>query len=220
MVNYWVTMRQLTGKKYWLTGIMVALLVFGLSARVLDLPVNARPVKGEQPAASTTPPAPSGPRSRPLRAQDAWQIVYQKLPTLPLENQYVNRETGKIDPNNTLVSRLMRYHLYVKGRPSNYRFDWKLTLADYLGVNEPIEPLTYPGADALKQNPVEKDITIINQLDRSQRDELVQTLVNIFTPPTTQPNRPTRATPAPSPTPTPSARLTQPESGGARLLLP
>jgi hypothetical protein len=220
MVKYWVMMRQLLKIKNWLTGIVVAVLVVGFAAGMPDRSVNAQPANGGQSVAPTAPPATSAPRPRPLRAQDAWQLVYQKLPTLPLENQYVNRETGKIDPNNTLVSRLMRYHLYVKGRPANYRFDWKLTLADYLGVNEPIEPLTYPGADALKQNPVEKDITIINQLDRTQRDELVQTLVNIFTPSATQPNRPTPATLAPSPTPTPSPRPTQPESGGARLLLP
>jgi hypothetical protein len=219
MVNCWVIMRQLPRIKHWLTGIMVALLIVGFAVGMPDRPVKAQSANGQQ-SAPTAPPATPSPRPRPLRPQEVWQLVYQKLPTLPLENQYVNRETGKIDSNNTLVSRLMRYHLYVKGRPANYRFDWKLTLADYLGVNEPIEPLTYPGADALKQNPVEQDIAIIHQLDRTQRDELVQTLVNIFTPSATQPNRPTPATPAPSPPPAPSARPTQPASGGARLLLP
>lgn len=57
------------------------------------------------------------------RPRDVWQQVYQQLPDLPLENKYVNKETGKVDSENTLVSRLVRYHVYVKGRPPNYRLD-------------------------------------------------------------------------------------------------
>lgn len=143
-----------------------------------------------------------------VRIQDAWQQIYQKLPNLPLENQYVNRETGKADPNNTLVSRLIRYHYYIKGRPVNYRLDWKMTLADYLGINEPIEPTTYPGADNLRNNPFERDRTTIAKLDRQQRDALVQALVDIFNP-SMRTSAPASAKPVPT---------LRPRSGGAELL--
>jgi hypothetical protein len=170
---------------------------------------TATPSPAAIPPAITTPPA--TPR-RATRPQDVWKVVYEKLPALPLENQYVNRETGKVDPNNTLVSRLMRYHIYVKGRPAMYRLDWKLTLADYLSLNEPIEATTYPGADSLKQNPLEKDVAAMAKLDRTQRNALVQVLVDIFDP-GAQPVTPT-------PQPQPTTRPNSPEPGGARLLLP
>jgi hypothetical protein len=169
------------------------------------------------PAPKSAVPTEPTPQRRSLRPQDVWQAIYQQLPNLPLENQYVNRDTGKVVPDNTLVSRLMRYHLYTKGRPAAYRLDWKLTLADYLGANEPIEPLTYPGADALKQNPLEADVVAIKKLDRTQRNALVQVLVDIFDPNAKRP--PTPAV-APSPAPNAPTRPTPPESGGARLLLP
>ncbi|TAF39726.1 MAG: hypothetical protein EAZ69_00400 [Oscillatoriales cyanobacterium] len=104
-----------------------------------------------------------------LRAQDAWKFVYEKLPDLPIENNYISKETGKVDPNNTLVGRLIRYHVFVKGRPPNYRFDWKLSLADYLGATP----------DYL--NPMERDRAAIQSLNRKQRDALVQALVDVFT---------------------------------------
>lgn len=114
------------------------------------------------------------------RPEDMWQLVYQQLPDLPQENQYISKETGKVDPNNTLVSRLIRYHTYVKGRPPNYRLDWKLTLADYLGANELMEETRYPGYDTLRQNPVDGDRAVIGRLNRKQRDALVQTIVDVF----------------------------------------
>ena len=168
-------------------------------------------------AQSATPKAPAAspaPLRRPTRPQDVWRLVYQQLPNLPLENQYVNRATGKAAPDNTLVSRLMRYHIYTKGRPPVYRLDWKLTLADYLSLNEPIEATTYPGAETLKQNPLEGDTAVIKQLDRVQRNALVQVLVDIF-----DPTVKSATTPIVSPVPQPN-RPTPPESGGARLLLP
>jgi hypothetical protein len=107
-----------------------------LIAIVLSLPAIA-----QQPPAADT--------------RDAWKPVYKQLPNLPLENKYVSRESGKVSPDNTLVSRLIEYHIYVKGRAPNYRLDWKLTLADYLGANELIQDTTYPGAKTLRQNPIE-----------------------------------------------------------------
>ncbi len=121
-----------------------------------------------------------------LRVQEAWQQVYKDIPDLPLENQYINRVTGKIDPNNTLVGRLIRYHYFIKGRPVSFRLDWKYTLADFLGINEPMQADAYPGSDNLRKNPFESDRAIIQKLNRRQRNALVQSLVNVFTRRSTQ----------------------------------
>lgn len=111
---------------------------------------------------------------------DVWQKVYEQLPDLPRENKYISKDTGKIAENNTLGSRLIRYHIYVKERAPNYRLDWKLTLADYLGANEIMYDTSYPGNDSLRQNPLEGDRAAIKSLNRRQRDALVQVLVNVF----------------------------------------
>jgi hypothetical protein len=111
---------------------------------------------------------------------EVWQQVYQQLPDLPKENQYISQETGKVAENNTLMSRLIRYHVYVKERSPGYRLDWKLTLADYLNANETMYDITYPGNDTLNKNPIEGDRAAISKLTRSQRNSLVQVLTNIF----------------------------------------
>ncbi|MBD1885408.1 hypothetical protein [Microcoleus vaginatus] len=117
-----------------------------------------------------------------VRVQDAWKLVYEKLPDLPIENNYISQETGKVDPTNTLVGRLIRYHVFVKGRPPNYRFDWKLSLADYLGATpDYLVESVYPGKDVLRSNPMEQDRAAIQSLNRTQRDALVQALVDVFT---------------------------------------
>lgn len=162
-----------------------------------------------------------------------WQQVYDQLPELPLENQYVNRETREVVPENTLISRLIRYHIYVQGRPPIYRLDWKLTLADYLGINEFIEPLTYPSSDTLTSNPMEGDIAAIKSLNLAQREALVQTIVDIFnrayrnSAPTTNseemPTSPPASAPgstSPGSTDNPSPTLREPQPGDAELLLP
>lgn len=157
------------------------------------------------------------------RPRDIGQQVYQQLPALPLENKYVSKETGQVDADNTLVSRLIRYHVYVKGRPTNYRLDWKLTLADYFGANELIQEKVYPGYDTLRQNPIEGDRAAITRLNRQQRNALVETLVSIF-----NPNYPASAAPdsktppQESTTPSREARptLPQPRPGDAQLLMP
>ena len=115
-----------------------------------------------------------------LRSQDVWQQVYKLDPELPLENQYVSKETGKVSETNTLVSRFVRYHSFTKGRPPLYRLDWKLTLADYLGANDRISVSVYPGADTLRPNPMAGDVAAIQKLTRAQRETLVDTLVTIF----------------------------------------
>lgn len=142
---------------------------------------------------------------------EVWQLVYQRLPDFPKENQYINKETGKVAENNTLATRLIRYHVYVKERAPNYRLDWKLTLADYLDANEIMYENTYPGNDTLRQNPLDGDRAAIARLSRSQRNALVQVLTNIF-----NPNTPTQPTPRPNPKP--NTTQTQPQRGGAELL--
>ncbi|WP_353933078.1 hypothetical protein WJM97_01255 [Okeanomitos corallinicola TIOX110] len=117
-----------------------------------------------------------------ISPSDVWQIVYQQLPDLPKENQYISKDTGKVGENNTLASRLIRYHIYTKGRSPIYRLDWKLTLADYLEANEVIYEASYPGNDFLRQNPLPGDRQAIAKLTRKQRNDLVQVLVNIYNP--------------------------------------
>lgn len=149
---------------------------------------------------------------------DVWQQVYKQLPDLPRENKYISKETGKVAENNTLASRLIRYHFYVKGRPPNYRLDWKLTLADYLGANEIMYDSSYPGNDILKKNPIDGDRAAIGHLNRRQRDALVEALVNAFH---------SRSQQTPASTPNPSSSQSQettptlpqiPKPGDARKL--
>lgn len=158
---------------------------------------------------------------------NVWQQVYEQLPDLPLENQYISRETGDIVSDNTLVDRFIRYHIYVQGRPPIYRLDWKQTLADYLGVNEFIEATTYPSGDTLTTNPMEGDIAAINSLNRAQRAALVETIVNIFnaaySTPATAPQSPDLGSPSPQPSstsPAPPPVLREPQPGDAELLSP
>ncbi|PAX60610.1 hypothetical protein [Brunnivagina elsteri] len=125
--------------------------------------------------------------TQPVMAQritvgDVWRQVYQQLPDFPKENNYTSREGGKVAENNTLVGRIIQYHVYIKGRAPNYRLDWKITLADYLDANEVIYDTNYPGHELLKKNPLDGDKAAIAKLSRSQRNELVQTLVNVFSP--------------------------------------
>jgi hypothetical protein len=160
-----------------------------------------------------------------FRPQDAWRQAYERLPNLPRENQYVSQETGEVASEDTLVSRLIRYHLYVKSRPPNYRLDWKLTMADYLGAHEYLEESTYPSASTLQQNPMEGDRTVIQNMSRAERDDLINVLVSIFNPTINQTSAPAPAPAAPtaSPPPTTPNRSTAPrlpQPGDAQLLLP
>jgi hypothetical protein len=93
--------------------------------------------------------------------------------------------------------------------------DWKLTLADYLGANEIMYDASYPGNDTLRQNPIEGDRKAITRLTRSQRNALVQVLVNIFNP-TSQNTQ----SPSPNTAPSPNTSTTpqSPQRGGAELL--
>lgn len=107
--------------------------------------------------------------------------VYEQLPDFPLENQYISSESGEAAIENTLVSRIIRYHLYTQERPTNFRLDWKLTMADYLGAFERITPDQYPDY-GLRENPMAGDIAVVQSLTPAMRDRLVNTLYETFTP--------------------------------------
>jgi hypothetical protein len=174
---------------------------------------------GTQPACAQAAPT----NDQMVRPDDVGRLVYKQLPNLPLENQYVSQETGKVASDSTLVSRLIRYHIYVKGRPAIYRLDWKLTLADYLGANEIMGESQYPGADTLRKNPIDGDRAAIGRLNLAQRDALVQVLVNVFNPNyQATPAAPASAAPPPKakPRPTASPVPTEPKPGDAHLLMP
>ncbi|MGQ9871966.1 hypothetical protein [Leptodesmis sp.] len=115
-----------------------------------------------------------------IRSDDAWKKVYEQLPDFPKENQYLNKETKKVAEDDTLVGRLIRYHLYVKGRIPFYRLDWKLTLADYLEIYGRMDENNYPSGNKLNKNPLAGDIAAIQKLNLAQRNALVQALVNAF----------------------------------------
>ncbi len=152
-----------------------------------------------------------------LRPNDVAAQVYQLIPELPLENQYLSQETQEIATNNTLISRFIRYHQYVKSRPVKFRLDWKFTIADYLEANEPISYERYPGSKTLTTHPLKSDRTAIYNLSRSQRNQLIDTLVSIYNPDTSSsPNTTTEPT-KPSPNNSNTApRL--PKPGDADLL--
>ncbi|ACK66086.1 conserved hypothetical protein [Rippkaea orientalis PCC 8801] len=117
-----------------------------------------------------------------LRPENAAAMVYEQLSYLPKENQYFRQDTGEIDPEHTLISRFIRYHQDLKRRSNQVRLDWRITLADYLGVNESMKSDRYPGNTTLKTNPMEADIAVIRSLNRRQRQELVDLLVSLYTP--------------------------------------
>jgi len=125
--------------------------------------------------------APAPANAQLLRVQEVAERFYRQLPNFPKENQYVSKRTNRIDPDNTLIWRLIQYHTYVKGRSPVYRFDWKMTLADYLGLHDPILESTYPGRDRLKNNALQGDRAVLNRLNLRQRNQLVQALVDVHT---------------------------------------
>ncbi len=137
-------------KKFWMT----CLCVLGLTIAIA-LPAQARVV----------------------RTAEIAQKVYMDLPTIPLENQYFNQKLNKIDPQNTLINRILRYHAYTKGRPVDLRLDWKLTIADYLDANDIMDPATYPSHDVLSKNPLDADRAAVNTLSRSTRNQLIDRLI-------------------------------------------
>lgn len=153
-----------------------------------------------------------------IRPEMVAQQVYERISFLPLENEYINQTSGDKASQNTLMLRFLRYHEYVKSRPLQYRFDWQLTFADYFDINEPMKADRYPGYKTLTVNPLQSDRDIITKLTRSQRNQLIDTLLAIYNPqtettptqPATTPNNPAEERNKPS----------LPQPGDADLLLP
>ncbi|MDG2992201.1 hypothetical protein L3556_14875 [Candidatus Synechococcus calcipolaris G9] len=165
--------------------------------------------------------------------------IYAKLPNFPLENTYIRQETNQVASESTLIERLIVYHTTVKGRSPVYRLDWKITLGDFLGVNDFLQGSTYPGTSYLKENPMAGDMAVIQALNRQERQQLIQTLVNYYSPlagiPLESPQQPSRpmvepdvVTPQLPPASQPGeAQLLSPRqeprptpTGDARFLLP
>ncbi len=150
--------------------------------------------------------------------------VYQRLPELPRENQYIRQDNNRQATDSTLVERFIQYHNGVKGRSPQFRLDWKITLADYLGMNDFLEPNTYPGKAFLKANPLEGDRALIQKLTRQQRDSLLQALVDIYTSGASQVTvspLPPAASPGPPPIPASKPTLQSlPRNGDSKLLAP
>ncbi len=157
----------------------------------------------------------------PRRPEQAASAVYQAISGLPLENQYISVKTGEIASDHTLLSRLIRYHQYIKSRPLIYRLDWQLTFADYLQVNETMFAVRYPGNQTLNINPLDNDRKAIANLTRSQRNQIIDTLLAIY-----NPNSESSTPSQPSVTPKPPTSKNRdnipqlPQPGDAELLLP
>lgn len=196
---------------------LVALTILGLVVLRSHIPSNNLNLFSLQPVQAQDVPSQN---PRRFVVENVWQRVYEVLPDFPKENQYISKETGKQATSNTLVGRLIRYHMFVKGRPPIYRLDWKLTIADYLGVNEVMFDGVYPGGDTLRQNPMDSDRAVITRLTRSQRDALVNTLVSIFNPNAAAESQPTpKPTPKPTLTPNPGRSVPPlPQPGDAQQL--
>ncbi|MGJ3252705.1 MAG: hypothetical protein ACFE0J_16475 [Elainellaceae cyanobacterium] len=194
----------------------IALLSIGLTVLMAMLPVNPSPQGGV-----------SFFTSQPANAQwrgtaEASRRVYEAMPELPLANEYVNSETGDVNPENTFANRFVRYHLYIQRRSPTFRFDWKITLADYLGINDWMREDDYPGADVVRTNPLDGDRDIVQNLSRSERDQLVQTLVGIFDPdgPSSSSRESTGSSDSSAPGSLDAAPPVRAEPGAADLLLP
>jgi hypothetical protein len=109
----------------------------------------------------------------------AVERIYRALPDLPQENQYVSAEDGP-RPSNTFVKRFLAYHLQTQGRSPYSRLDWKLTFADYLEANAPIYAASYPGAETLTVNPLNRDRQIVQGLSRGERRALLAEILAAF----------------------------------------
>ncbi|NEQ97636.1 MAG: hypothetical protein F6K30_13100 [Cyanothece sp. SIO2G6] len=149
-------------------GLMLAIALFTPHLWLTQEPIS--------PVLQRLPLAPNAAIAQGFNRQAIARRVHDQLPDLPLENHYIHTETGEVAHDNTLVSRLIQYHYNVQRRPLFSRFDWKLTLADYLGANEWITPEIYPDR-WLESNPYDSDLAVIQSLDRQQREALIQALL-------------------------------------------
>ena len=155
-----------------------------------------------------------------MRPEMVAEKVYQSLDFLPLENEYIDRTSGQVASKNTLMLRFLSYHEYLKSRPLLYRFDWQLTFADYFNINEPMEADRYPGHRTLTTNPLEGDRKIIANLTRTQRNQLIDTLLAIYNPQAEVTPQQPATTPNESSEERNNNRPSLPQPGDADLLLP
>lgn len=161
-----------------------------------------------------------------LSPETVAEKFYQLVPDFPKENDYLDINSGERVEDNTLVTRIVRYHQYIKARPTRFRLDWKLTLADYLNKNEVIIEDRYPGYSTLQKNPFKKDQEVIRNLTMQQRQKLVDVLVGIYSPSSQTLNN-SEKPPEPNSPKTVNSETTEdssdfrlPQQGGAELLLP
>ncbi|NEO84222.1 MAG: hypothetical protein F6J87_08210 [Spirulina sp. SIO3F2] len=201
--------------KYGLAGVVsLALVLWGLDGEHF---VAAQSQSTEPTNAPTAACAQAAQGNRNIRAAEQ---AYGQLSDFPRENTYRLADSNKVQDCNTLLYRLIYYHTRTKRRSPSLRFDWKLTLGDYLGAHETIIPDRYPTATSLDENPLERDRSILDQLNRQQRNVLVNTLVVIFEgqiPSSAPDEKPVEVTPVPEPL-QPETPAT-PQPGDSRLLL-
>lgn len=203
--------------KYAFAGLVsLALVLWGLDGEHF---VAAQSQSAEPTASPATACAEAAQGNRNIRAAEQ---AYGQLPEFPRENTYRLASSGEFQDCNTLLYRVIYYHTRTKRRAPGLRFDWKLTLADYLDAHEQMVPDRYPTASRLDGNPLERDRALISQLNRQQRETLVSTLVVLFEGqlPTPVPSTPD-AIPAdiePILEPQPEVPAT-PQPGDSRLLL-
>ncbi len=188
--------------------------LLSLSLTLLLHPMPSTPAQSVVPAGGYT-----------ILVEAAAQQVYEAFPDLPRANTYKRQSDGEVDAENTLISRLIRYHRDIRRRSTRFRFDWKLTLADYLGVNETISADRYPGFSSLQTSPLEGDRQLIEQLNRQQRQDLVDILAKIYRPRTApaaaDPDNPATQAPAPDePAVVNPDEPTLSKPGDAQLLMP
>lgn len=112
------------------------------------------------------------------RIQQAAEVIYAELPNFPSENTYVSGDGA--EPQNTLIRRMLAYHIHTQGRSPRSRLDWKLTLADYLDLNEPMYAGVYPSANVLTVNPHQRDREIVQNLSREEREALLLAIFKAF----------------------------------------
>lgn len=162
--------------KRWTRQLGLIMLVTSIHLVGSTIPIP-NPIVGDYPGTSLSPVQPAYAQATERRAIAS--AVYDQLPDFPLENQYVHTETGEMALDNTLIYRLIQYHSGVQSRPLGNRLDWKLTLADYLGVNEWMDEERYPDR-FLQSNPFHQDIEVVRALNRQQREDLIQALLVVL----------------------------------------
>ena len=106
-------------------------------------------------------------------------LIYELMPELPLEDNYVSIN-GEVMSGSNWLKRLLLYHIQTQGRLPDSRFDWRMTFADFLGANEPIYANQYPGAASFATNPLNRDRELFRALTRQERNRLLEALEAVY----------------------------------------